>query len=79
MNRKIKDIGMLCFLCVLLCGCRDTIKKQSSDWREDKIAVSESYGSDWSSTAAENEKYIFYLTQDGTIMRFDKENSRRNG
>ena len=77
MNRKIKDIGMLCFLCVLLCGCRDTIKKQSSDWREDKIAVSESYGSDWSSTAAENEKYIFYLTQDGTIMRFDKEKQQK--
>lgn len=76
-NRKINYIGMLCILCVLLCGCKHITKNQSSDWREDKIAVSESYGSDWSSSVAENERYIFYLTQDGTIMRFDKEKRQK--
>ena len=69
MGRRVKDIRSLY---ILMCGCRDKIKNQSSDWNEDKIAISESYGSDWSSSVAENERYIFYLTQDGIIMRFDK-------
>lgn len=74
MGRRVKHIGSLC---VLLCRCKHITKNQSSDWREDKIAVSESYGSDWSSFVAENERYIFYLTQDGTIMRFDKEKRQK--
>ena len=40
--------------------CTNEADRQSLDWKNDKIAVSETaYGSDWSSSVAENDQYIF--------------------
>lgn len=58
-------------------GCCKKTESKLSDWRNDKIVVSESYGSDWSSSIVENERYIFYITTDYVIIRFDKDKQQK--
>ena len=58
-------------------GCCKKTESKLSDWRNDKIVVSESYGSDWSSSIVENERYIFYITTDYVITRFDKDKQQK--
>ena len=58
--------------------CTNEADRQFLDWKNDKIAVSETaYGSDWSSSVAENDQYIFYVTQDNKIICYDKKNQKK--
>lgn len=64
--------------CIMMVGCTRKKEKTAEDWTQDKIMENTVFaGEDWGNSIVENKKNIFYIRSDGKIVRFDKQNKKK--